>query len=87
MNQVFKIKSQQSTNYMTNNLLQHVHTYGTRFRENGYLSTPKVKGLDKTLFAYNGGTLWNNISNNIKEIHQAPHAFKKAVKTVLDRIT
>ena len=44
LNHVFKIKSGQSAQYMAENFIQasSLHSYGTRFRESGNFSIPKV---------------------------------------------
>ena len=46
-----------------------VHSYSTRFRENGSFSLPKVKSFGKQSFVYQGWIIWNELSNNIKQIH------------------
>ena len=46
-----------------------VHSYITRFRENGCFSVPKVKGFGKTSFAYHEYTTWNALPANIKNIY------------------
>lgn len=81
LNHVFKIKSGKSADYMTENFIQatSVHSYGTRFRESGCFSIPKVKGFGKKSFVYSGCILWNDLPNNIKEI-QGIYDFKMAVK-------
>ena len=56
-----------------------VHSYGTRFRENGYFSLPKVKGFGKKTFAFRGCKLWNDLPANIKSIARYQN-FKIAVK-------
>ena len=49
LNHVFKINSKTSPDYMTEHFVpaSAVHSYGTRFRENGCFSLPKVKDLVK----------------------------------------
>ncbi|MCU7801520.1 MAG: reverse transcriptase family protein [gamma proteobacterium symbiont of Lucinoma myriamae] len=81
LNHVFKIKSGTTPDYMTEHFVpaSSVHSYGTRFRENGCFSIPKVKGFGKKSFGYNGCILWNKLPNDIKEI-QGFNNFKKAVK-------
>ena len=44
-----------------------VHSYDTRFRENGNFSILKVKSFDKKSFAYNGCILWNDLPSHLKE--------------------
>ena len=56
-----------------------VHSYGTRFRENGCFSIPKVKGFGNKSFAYDGCISWNDLQNSIKEI-EGNNNFKMAVK-------
>lgn len=82
LNHVFKIKSGNSPDYMTEHFVPRssVHSYGTRFRENGCFSLPKVKGFGKKTFAYRGCTLWNDLPTNIKSISRHQN-FKTAVKT------
>ena len=69
LNHVFKIKSGQSAQYMTENLIQasSLHSYGTRFRESGNFTIPKVKSFGKKYFVYNGCILWNDLPSHIKE--------------------
>ena len=64
-----KIKSGQSVHYMAVNFIQasSVHSYGTRFRESGNCSIPKVKSFGKKSFIYNGCILWNDLPSHIKE--------------------
>ena len=61
LNHVFKIKSRQSAHYMAENFIQasSLHSYGTRLRESGNFSIPKVKSFGKKSFVYNGCILWN----------------------------
>ena len=68
LNHVFKIKSWQSAHYMAENFIQasSVHSYGTRFRESGNFSIPKVKSFGKKSFVYNGCILWNDLPSHIK---------------------
>ena len=56
LNHVFKINSRTSPDYMTEHFVPRsaVHSYGTRFRENGCFSLPKVKGFGKKTFAFRG---------------------------------
>ena len=42
-------------------LASSIHSYGTRFRETGCFSIPKVKGFGKKSFGYNGCVLWNEL--------------------------
>ena len=44
-----------------------IHSYATRFRENGCFSVPKVKDFGKKTFAYNVCILWNGLPRNVKE--------------------
>ena len=59
LNHVFKVKSGQSPDYMVEHfiLASSIHSYGTRFRETGCLSIPKVKSFGKKSFGYNGCVL------------------------------
>ena len=52
LNHVFKIKSGQSAQYMAENFIQasSLHSYGTRLRESGNFSIPKVKSFGKKSF-------------------------------------
>ena len=77
LNHVFKIKSGKSADYMIKHFVPvtSVHSYGTRFRENGCFSTLKVKGFSKKSFAYNRCYLWNDLPNSKKEI-EGIHDFK-----------
>ena len=43
-----------------------VHSYSTRFRENGCFCLPKVKGFGRKSFTYTGCTLWNGLTPSIK---------------------
>ena len=47
----FKVKSGQSPDYMVEHfiLASSIHSYGTRFRETGCFSIPKVKGFWKAI--------------------------------------
>ena len=60
LNHVFKIKSGTSPDYMTEQFTpaNSVHSYSTRFRENGCFSLPKVKSFGKKSFAYRGCILF-----------------------------
>ena len=64
----FKIKSGQTAHYMAGNFIQasSVHSFGTRFRESGNFSIPKVKSFGKKSFVYNGCILWNDLPSHIK---------------------
>ena len=81
LNHVFKINSRTSPDYMTEHFVPRsaVHSYGTRFRENGCFSLPKVKGFGKKTFAFRGRKLWNDLPANIKSI-AGNQSFKVAVK-------
>ena len=70
LNHVFKIKSGTSADYMIEHFVQvtSVHSYGTKFRENGCFSIPKVKDFSKKSFAYNGCIFWIDLPKTIKEI-------------------
>ena len=52
----------------------------TRFWENGNFSLPKVKSFGKKYFVYRGLIIWNELSNNIKQIHGF-QTFKTAAKS------
>ena len=70
LNHVFMINSRTSPDHMTEHSVPRsaVHSYGTRFRENGCFSLPKVKGFGKTnicipgLYIVNYGTIYQPIS-------------------------
>ena len=66
----FKIKSGTSPDYMTEQftLASSVHSYSTRFGENGCFSLPKVKSFGRKYFAYRGCMVWNDLPNNIQQI-------------------
>ena len=67
LNHVFKIKSEKSAEFMIEHCvpITSVHSYGTKFRENGcFFSIPKVKGFGKKSLAYNGCILWNDLLSN-----------------------
>ena len=63
LNNVFKVKSGQSPDYMVEHLIpaSSIHSYGTRFRETSYFSIPTVKRFGKKSFGYNGCVLWNEL--------------------------
>ena len=84
LNHVFKVKSGQSPDYMAEHfiLASSIHSYGTRFRETGCFSIPKVKGFGKKSFRYNGCVLWNELPGDIKNLQRYPN-FKVAVKKFL----
>ena len=63
-----------------------VHSHGTRFRENGCFSVPKVEGFGKKSFAYHGCTTWNALPVSIKNIDGFQN-FKAAVKSYLFKYT
>ena len=81
LNHVFKIKCGQLAQYMAENFIQasSLHSYGTRFRENGNFSIPKVKSFGKKSFVYNGCILWNDLPSHIKE-KLSIYDFKMTVK-------
>ena len=60
--------------------MDFVHSYSTRFRENGCFSLPKVKSFGKKSFAYRGCMVWNDLPNNIQQI-QDFQIFKNSVKS------
>ena len=81
LNDVFKIKSGQSAQYIAENFIKasSLHSYGTRFRESGNFSIPKVKSFGKKSFVYNGCILWNDLPSHIKE-KLSIYDFKMTVK-------
>ena len=81
LNHVFKVKSGQSPDYMVEHFIpaSSIHSYGTRFRETGCFSIPKVKGFGKKSFGYNGCVLWNELPGDIRNLQRYPN-FKVAVK-------
>ena len=87
LNHVFKINSRTSPDYMTEHfvLTSVVHSYGTRFKENGYFSLSKVKGFGKKTFASQGCKLWNDLPTNIKSIAHN-QSFKVAVKAHFSKL-
>ena len=56
-----------------------VHSYGTRFRESGNFSIPKLKSFGKKSSVYNGCILWNDLPSHVKE-KQSISDFKMTVK-------
>ena len=66
---------------MAEHLIQasSVRSYGTRLRESGNFSIPKVKSFGKKSFVYNGCILWNDLPSHIKE-KQNIYDFKMTVK-------
>ena len=88
LNHFFKIKSGTSPDYMTEQftLASSVHSYSTRFRENGCFSLPKVKSFGRKSFAYRGCMVWNDLPDNIQQL-QDFQIFKNSVKShILDLI-
>ena len=83
LNHVFKIKSGQSAQYMAEHFIQasSLHSYGTRFRERGNFSIPKVKSFGKKSFVYNGCILWNDLLSHIKE-KLSIYDFKMLLKSI-----
>ena len=81
LNHVYKIKSGTSPDYMKEQFVptSSVHSYRTRFRENGSFSLPKVKSFERSL-VYGGCILWNELPNNVKQMHGF-QTFKTAVKS------
>ena len=57
-----------------------VHSYNTRFRENGCFSLPKVKSFGKKSFAYRGCMVRNDLPNNIQQIKDF-QIFKNSIKS------
>ena len=84
LNHVFKINTGKSADYMHEHFIpaSSIHSYGTRFRENGCFVIPKVKSFGNKSFAYNACNLWNNLPNHTRQIQEA-HKFKAAVKTYI----
>ena len=81
LNHVFKFKSGKTDDYMIEYFVPvtSVHSYGTKFRENGCFSIPKVKGFGKKSFAYDRCISWNDLPNSINEI-EGINNFKMVVK-------
>ena len=77
LNHAFKTNSMTSPDYLTEHLVptSAIHSYGTRFRENGCLPLPKVNRFGKKTFEFLGCNLWNNLPTNIKSIAHN-HSFK-----------
>ena len=67
---------------MAENFIQasSVHSYGTKFKESGNFSIPKVKSFGKKAFVYNGCILWNDLLNHVKKEKQIIYDFKMIVK-------
>ena len=84
LNHVFKVKSGQSPEYMVEHFIpaRSIHSYGTRFRETGCFSIPKVKSFGKKSFGYYGSVLWNELPSYIRSLQRYPN-FKVAVKKFL----
>ena len=80
LNHVYK--SGTSPDYMKEQFVptSSMHSYSTMFRENGSFSLPKVKRFRKMSFVYRGCILWNELPNNIKQIHGF-QTLKTAVKS------
>ena len=78
LNHDFKINSGTPPDYMVEHVVpaSSVHSYITRFRENGSFSFPKDKSFGKRSFVYLGCILWNELPNRIKRIQD----FKKFKK-------
>ena len=57
----------------------YIHSYGTRFRETGCYSFPKVNGFGKKSFGYNVCVLWNELPGDIRSL-QRYRNFKVVVK-------
>ena len=70
LNQVFKINSDTSPDYMIEHFVpaSTVHSYSTRFTENGSFSLPNVKRFGIKYFCLSGMFLWNELPNRIKQI-------------------
>ena len=60
--------SDKSADYMHEHFIpaSSIHSYGTRFRENGCFVIPKVKSFGNKSFAYNACNLWNNLPNHTR---------------------
>ena len=72
LNHVFKVKLGQSPDCMVENFIpaSTIHSYGTRFRETGCFSIPKVKSFGKKYFGYNGCVLWNELPGDIRSLQR-----------------
>ena len=81
INHVFKIKSRQLANYMAETFIQasSVHSDGTRLRQSGNVSIPKVKSFEKKSCVYNENILWNDLPRHVKE-KQSIYDFKMTTK-------
>ena len=82
LNHVFKIKSGTSPDYMAEQFTpaSSVHSYSTRFRQNGCFSLPKAKSFGMKSFSYRWCILWNYLPNSIQVI-QDFHTYKNSVKS------
>ena len=82
LNHIYKVNSGIFPDYMKEQFVptKSVHSYSTKIRENGSFSLPKVKSFGKKSFVYRRCILWNELPNNVKQIHSF-QTFKTAVKS------
>jgi hypothetical protein len=81
LSNVYKVKHNIAPEYLKEHFIpaDSVHSYNTRFSENGCFSIPKVKGFGMKTFSYNGCKLWNNLPTSVKNINKLAD-FKLAVR-------
>ena len=85
LNHVFKIKAETLPDYMIEQFVpaSSVHSYSTSFTDIGSFPFQKLS-FGKKSFVYWGCTIWNDLTNRIKQI-QCFQTFKNAVRAhVLD---
>ena len=72
LNHVLKVKSGQSPDYMVEHFIpaNFIHSDGTKFRETGRFSIPKVERFGKKSFGYNGCVLWNELPGDIRSLQR-----------------
>jgi len=81
---VYKVKHKKAPEYLYEHFTpaDSVHTYKTRFSNNGCFAIPKVKGFGMNTFAYNGCKLWNSLPPSVKDQNNLMK-FKHAVKELM----
>jgi len=81
---VFKVKNKKAPEYLYEHFTpaDSVHTYKTRFSNNGCYTILKVKEFAMKTFAYNGCKLWNSLPPYVKDQNNLMK-FKHAVKELM----
>jgi len=84
LSHVYKIKHKNAPEYLHEHFTpaDTVHTYKTRFSNDGCFAIPKVKGFGMKTFAYNGCKLWKSLPSSVKDQTNLMK-FKHAVRELM----